>query len=64
MMRRGILITADGPDPAGTAAALDGLGRWMERRGHRVEVNPSQPSALVRFAAASWRPRHGPVARR
>ena len=57
MTRRGILITADGLDRAGTAAALDALGRWIERRGHRVEVILSQPSATVRRAAASRRTR-------
>ncbi|MDQ6793882.1 MAG: hypothetical protein M3067_03450 [Chloroflexota bacterium] len=57
MTRRGILITADGLDRAGTAAALDTLGQWLERRGHRVEVIPSQPSAMVRRAAASRRTR-------
>ncbi len=57
MTRRGILISADGLDRAGTAKALDALGRWVERRGHRVEIVASQPSATVRRAAASRRSR-------
>lgn len=57
MTRRGILISADGLDRAGTGPVLDVLGRWLERRGRRVETLSPSPSAAVRRAAASRRTR-------
>lgn len=57
MTRRGLLITADGLDRAGTGQALELLGRWIERRGQRVEVVQPPPSAIVRRAAGSRRAR-------
>src|SRR2546422_2080212 len=57
MTRRGLLITAEGLDRAGTGRVLDLLARWMERHGRRVEVVQSAPSDNVRRAAASRRSR-------
>jgi len=57
MTRRGILISADGLDRAGTTRLLDALGRWLERRGRRVETLSAAPSVVVRRAAGSQRMR-------
>jgi thymidylate kinase len=50
--RHALLIAAEGPDGAGKSAALDRLGRWLERKGRRVSVVEWAPSGLVRAAAA------------
>jgi thymidylate kinase len=56
--RRGLLIAAEGLDGSGTAAAVDAIGHWFERRGQRIHIVPWERSRLVPRAAASSRGRH------
>ena len=51
----GLLIAAEGLDGSGKSAGLDGLGRWLERKGRRVHLVRWEPSRLV--ARASVAPR-------
>ncbi len=55
--RRGLLIVAEGLDGSGKSATLDGLARWLERRGRRVRSIAWEPSVLVGRAAADPRSR-------
>jgi len=52
---RGLLIAAEGLDGSGKSAGLDALGRWLERKGRRVNLVTWEPSRLV--ARASGAPR-------
>ena len=54
---RPLLIAVEGPDGSGKSAAVDDLGRWLERKGRRVSVLAWRPSATVRAAAAGARTR-------
>lgn len=53
--RRGLLIVAEGLDGSGKSATLDGLARWLERRGRKVRTVAWEPSRLVGRAAADPR---------
>jgi dTMP kinase len=55
--RRGLLIAAEGLDGSGKSATLDGVARWLERRGRKVRTVAWEPSALVGRAAADPRSR-------
>ena len=55
--RRGLLIVAEGLDGSGKTATLDGLARWLERRGQAVRTIAWEPSELVGRAAADVRSR-------
>jgi dTMP kinase len=55
LLRRGLLIAAEGLDSSGKTATLDGLARWLERRGRNVRTIPWEPSGLVGRAAADPR---------
>jgi dTMP kinase len=55
--RRGLLISAEGLDRAGTGRVLEQLAPWIERRGQRVEIVQPVPSRTVRRAAGSRRSR-------
>ena len=55
--RRGLLIVAEGLDGSGKSTTLDGLARWLERRGRKVRTVAWEPSELVRRAAADPRSR-------
>jgi len=50
---RPLIIAAEGPDGSGKTAALEGLARWLKRKGRRVSQVPWTASPLVRTAAAS-----------
>ncbi len=54
---RGLLIVAEGLDGSGKSATLDGLARWLERRGREVRTIAWEPSKLVARAAADLRSR-------
>jgi len=54
---RGLLIVAEGLDGSGKSATLDGLARWLERRGREVRTIAWEPSELVARAAADPRSR-------
>jgi dTMP kinase len=55
--RRGLLIVAEGLDGSGKSATVEGIARWLERRGRRVRIVGWQPSGLVTRAAANPRSR-------
>jgi dTMP kinase len=55
--RQGLLIVAEGLDGSGKSATLDGLARWLERRGRAVRTIAWEPSGLVGRAAADPRAR-------
>jgi dTMP kinase len=55
--RRGLLIVAEGLDGSGKSTTLEGLARWLERRGRKVRTVAWEPSELVRRAAADPRSR-------
>jgi dTMP kinase len=53
--RRGWLFAAEGLDRSGTTALLEGIARWLERKGLRVETIAPSPSPAVTRAASSRR---------
>jgi dTMP kinase len=56
---RGLLIAAEGLDGSGKSATLEGLARWLERRGRPVVTIAWRPSELV--ARAVLNPRSRPA---
>lgn len=48
-----LVVAVEGLDAAGTADAVELVGRWLERKGWRVRFHESEPSPLVRDAARS-----------
>ena len=50
---RGVLIAAEGLDGSGKSAGLDGVARWLERKGRRVHLVTWRPSRLVARAAGT-----------
>lgn len=48
-----MLIAAEGLDGSGKSAGLDGVARWLERKGRRVHLVPWQPSRVVARAATT-----------
>jgi len=61
--RRGLLIVAEGLDGSGKSATVEGIGRWLERRGRKVRIVAWEPSELVTRAAADPRSRTALTAR-
>ena len=49
----GVLIAAEGLDGSGKSAGLDGVARWLERKGRRVHLVTWRPSRVVARAAAT-----------
>jgi dTMP kinase len=47
------LIAAEGLDGSGKSAGLDGLARWLERKGRRVHIVGWEPSRIVARAASA-----------
>ena len=56
---RGLLIAAEGLDGSGKSATLEGIARWLERRGRPVVTIAWRPSELV--ARAVLNPRSRPA---
>jgi thymidylate kinase len=54
---RGLLVVAEGLDGSGKSATLDGLARWLERRGREVRTIAWEPSEFVARAAVDLRSR-------
>ena len=48
-----MLIAAEGLDGSGKSAGLDGIARWLERKGHRVHLVPWRPARVVARAASA-----------
>lgn len=62
-LRRGLLIVAEGLDGSGKSATVEGIARWLERRGRKVRIVAWEPSELVTQAAADPRSRTALTAR-
>jgi thymidylate kinase len=61
--RRGLLIVAEGLDGSGKSATIEGIARWLERRGRKVRIVAWAPSELVTRAAGDPRSRTALTAR-
>ena len=48
-----MLIAAEGLDGSGKSAGLDGVARWLERKGRRVHLVTWRPSRVVARAAGT-----------
>lgn len=46
-MKRGLFITLEGPDGAGSSTQTDLLSRWLEKRGQKVFVTKEPTNSMV-----------------